>query len=381
MAAELSRLRSRKAVQRAMDLFVQLGRDAFLAAYGYKRARDYLVIDPRTGVQCDSKAIVGVAFGLEHPQEGTLKASDFSGGEATVVPLLHKLRFETVRIGEDWTQDEVDATVESYFRMLSHEARQEPYTKTVFNAELRELLNARSKGSVERKYQNVSAVLSGLGLPFVRGYKPLGNAQLLLRQAVQEYLSKNTESLHRVVDALEEVKTPAQRTFLAVLSDPPPLEDVVRQRDVLARPRLPRKVDYAGRDEANRQLGRRGEHWVLSYEHHRLSHAGRGDLLEKVSWVADQLGDGMGYDILSCETDDAAQRFIEVKTTNGPHATAFIVSRNELEFSKEVGDSFFLYRVFDFRAEPSLYMLRGDIERHVHLEPVDYRASFRRITA
>lgn len=381
MAAELSRLRNADAVQRALDEFVALGRDQFLARYGFSRARDYLVRDPRTGELCDSKAIVGAAYGFEHPDEGPLKASDFSGGEATVVPLLQRLHFETVRIGEDWTREEVDATVRSYFRMLAHEARQEPYTKTVFNAELRESLNGRSKGSVERKFQNVSAVLSGLGLPFVAGYKPLGNAQLLLRQAVQDYLSKNTEALHRVVDALEEVKTPQEKSFLAVLTEPPPLEDIVRQRDQLQRARLPRKVDYASRDEVNRRLGREGEHWVLAFEHHRLSQGGRGDLLGRVNWVSDRLGDGTGYDILSYETEGSAERFIEVKTTNGPHATAFIVSRNELEFSKDVGDAFFLYRVFRFREEPGLYMLRGDIDKHVHLEALDYRASFRRLVA
>jgi hypothetical protein len=71
--------------------------------------------------------------------------------------------------------------------------------------------------------------------------------------------------------------------------------------------------------------------------------------------------------------------YIEVKTTNGSHASAFVISRNELEFSREVGDAFFLYRLFQFRQEPSLYMLQGDVSRQLHLEPIDYRASFRRL--
>jgi len=38
------------------------------------------------------------------------------------------------------------------------------------------------------------------------------------------------------------------------------------------------------------------------------------------------------------------------------------MSRNELEFSREVGDAFFLYRLFQFRQEPTLYMLQGDVQ-------------------
>jgi len=381
MASELSRLRNPDSVQQALDEFERLGRVAFLERYGYNKARDYLVRNPRTGELCDSKAIVGVAFGFEHPDEGPLKAEQFSGGEATVVPLLQRLHFDTVRIGEDWSRAEVDATVVAYFRMLSLEARQERYKKTAFNEELRARLNGRSKASVELKFQNVSAVLNSLGLPFIAGYKPRGNSQLLLRQAVQDFVLKQGDVVQDVVDALEEVKTPGQRTFAAVLREPPPLEEVIKTTEGLRRARLPRKVDYASRDEVNRNLGRAGEHWTLAYEQHRLTELGRPELFQQVSWVSDRLGDGAGYDILSFEAHDGAQRFIEVKTTNGAHATAFIISRNELDFSKEVGEAFYLYRLFQFRDEPALYMLRGDVSKHVHLEALDYRATFRRLVA
>lgn len=379
MASDLSRIRDPQSIQRALDEFVKLGRAEFLSRYGYSKARDYLVRNPKNGELCDSKAVVGAAYGFEYPGEGPLKAEDFSGGEATVVRLLQDLHFEVVKIGEDWSKEEVEATVQSYFRMLSLEARQERYKKTAFNEELRANLKGRSKASVELKYQNVSAVLNGLGLPFVPGYKPRGNSQLLLRQIVQEFVLSNTQAMQLVVDALEDVKTPQHRTFSAALKQPPPLEDVLKLPQAINRTRLPRKVDYASRDETNRALGREGEHWTLGYEQYRLTAEGRPELFKQVSWISDQLGDGVGYDILSFEANNGAQRFIEVKTTNGPHATAFIISRNELDFSKEAGDAFHLYRVFQFREEPALYMLRGDVSRHVHLEALDYRATFRRL--
>lgn len=378
MAAELARLQSPAAVQAALDEFVRLGRTAFLSRYGFGKSRDFLVRDGRTGQLCDSKAIVGAAFGYQFPDEGPLKPSDFSGGEATVVPKLQRLGFEVVRIGEDWTAEEVQATVASYFEMLRLEAARQQYTKSEFNAQLRQQLRGRSKGSVELKYQNISAVLHGLELPFIPGYKPRSNAQLLLRQAVQKFVLDHSDLVSHVVDAMEEVKTPAQRTFHASLVAPPPLETVALVKKDEAKPRLPRKMNWAQRDEANRMLGRAGEQWVIGFEQRRLTEAGYPELFQQLDWVSDRLGDGVGYDILSHERP-GEHRFIEVKTTNGGHASAFIISRNELDCAAEKEDAFHLYRVFQFREEPKVYILKGKLAEQLHLEPIDYRASFRRL--
>ncbi len=92
-----------------------------------------LVRDPKTGTDCDSKAIAGVAFGKQFPEQGPLTADSFSGGEATVVPALTRLGFRIIRIGEDWSEEEVLATVEDYFDMLRAEAAGEPYNKSEHN--------------------------------------------------------------------------------------------------------------------------------------------------------------------------------------------------------------------------------------------------------
>jgi hypothetical protein len=379
LASEISRLQSPHAVQEALDEFAKLGRSAFLSRYGFGKSRDFLVRNPGNGELCDSKAIVGAAYGFQYPEAGPLKPANFSGGEATVVPKLQSLGFEVLRIGEDWTQQEVDATVAAYFDMLMLEAKQERYNKTERNTALRQQLKARSKASVELKHQNVSAVLHDMDLPFIPGYKPRGNSQLLLRKAVQQFVLGQADLVREVVDALEEVKPPTEKQFRAVLVDAPAIEVVARLRPA-GKPRLPRKVDFAARDESNRQLGRSGEQWVLGFEQQRLQDSGLGALFQRVDWVSDRLGDGAGYDILSYDSAEQA-RYIEVKTTNGTHTSAFIISRNELDFSQESGDAFHLYRVFQYRAAPMLYMLRGDVSKQLHLEPIDYRASFRRIAA
>lgn len=375
MPVEPARLQSPAAVQSALDEFSRLGRTAFLSRYGFGKSRDFLVRNGKTGQLCDARAIVGAAFGYQFPAEGPLKPADFCGEAAAVACSLQRLGFEVVRIGEDWTLQEVQATVASYFEMLRLEAAEQRYIKLEFNTQLRQRLRDRSKGAVELKFQNISAVLHGLQLPFIKGYKPRSNAQLLLRQVVQQYILDQPGLVSQIVDAMEEVKTPAQQAFHAVLVDPPAIEVVAQARP---RVRLARQTNWAQRDEANRSLGRAGEQWVIGFEQRRLVDAGYPELFQQLDWVSDRLGDGAGYDILSHERP-GEHRFIEVKTTNGGHAAAFVISRNELDFSQEVGDAFHLYRVFQFREAPRLYILKGQLTEQLHLEPIDYRASFRRL--
>lgn len=79
-----------------------LGRGAFLAKYRFKPARSYLIA--HDGRRYDSKAIVGVAH--RHVSGRVLGAGDFSGGAATVVPVLSRLGFrvEGPREGEASTE-------------------------------------------------------------------------------------------------------------------------------------------------------------------------------------------------------------------------------------------------------------------------------------
>ncbi|WP_051257297.1 MrcB family domain-containing protein [Brevundimonas aveniformis] len=79
------------AVNRALDEYDGMGGDAFLAKYGFARARDHFLA--RGGRLYDSKAIAGVAYGYQYPDQGPLKAAEFSGGEATVAKKLRELGF------------------------------------------------------------------------------------------------------------------------------------------------------------------------------------------------------------------------------------------------------------------------------------------------
>ncbi|WP_413458484.1 DUF3883 domain-containing protein [Herbaspirillum huttiense] len=366
----LKNLNSPEAIRAAMSEYDRLGRTYFLEKYGYGKSRDYMLRDRHSGKLYDAAAVVGVAYGVAFPDTGPLRSETFSDGGVSAEAILRELDFEVVRIGQDWTAEEVEATVRDYFNMLRAEAFGLPYNKAEHNEHLRRQLTTRSKSSIELKHQNISAVLDQLGLPYIRGYKPRTNLQELLRRTVFTFIDAQRGELAKMMDSFDAQTEPAQQQFRGVLVARPTVEPTIR---IPKRLRLPRKLDYAAREERNRQLGHAGEAWTVSFEKFRLHDEGRDDLAGRVDWIADRIGDGAGYDILSYESVDQA-RFIEVKTTNGGPLTSFIVTRNELEFSEEVGDAFCLYRLFEFATSPKLFILRGTISSNLELEAVDYRA-------
>jgi hypothetical protein len=89
-------IQTRDSVILAIKECDQLGRERFLEKYGFRPAKRYFLT--YNAKHYDSKAIVGVAYGYENPEEGPLKASSFSGGAATVQRCLEQLEFEiTIR--------------------------------------------------------------------------------------------------------------------------------------------------------------------------------------------------------------------------------------------------------------------------------------------
>ena len=108
--------------------------------------------------------------------------------------------------------------------MLALELRGQPFNKAEHNRQLQKLLRGRDRGSVERKHQNISAVLLESGYPYIDGYKPLRNYQSLLRSVLEDRLSGAT-SLHQAVDTVvtaEVEAIPAIDDLLSIEVPPPP---------------------------------------------------------------------------------------------------------------------------------------------------------------
>ena len=274
------------------------------------------------------------------------------------------------KIGADWSDEELDAIVADYFAMLDDELAGRPYVKAHRRVALMERIG-RKKGSVEFKHMNISAVLAELGLPIIKGYRPMANYQGAIFDAIDRYLSA-----HRAV------LTPAPPALVGVAEaaaiwaeEAAPAPDFSRPARPERLERLVRKFDPVERDFRNRELGSAGEERVFEMERARLIAEERADLARKVRWVSKEDGDGAGYDIRSFDAG-GAERLIEVKTTNGGAKTPFFITRNEKALSDERPEAFRLYRVFEFARAPRLFTLEAPLEKALVLDVGTWRAGF-----
>ena len=278
--------------------------------------------------------------------------------------------------GNHWSHLEVEACVAAYLTMLALELNGQRYNKTEYADVLMQKLDGRSRGSVEFKHCNISAILLELGYPSINGYKPRFNYQHELLVEVESQLSRNA-----VVDAAAQAAVERPATEIEVsgshdvwVAAPKPTN--LRETSAEYNPNFsPVRRDYLAREARNRSLGNAGELFVLELESRRLHADGKKILSERIEHVAVTQGDGLGYDVLSFEID-GRERLIEVKTTAFGELTPFYVSRNEIARSNNAADKYHLYRLFDFRHKPRVFQLPGSIESNCRLDPVTYLARF-----
>lgn len=278
-----------------------------------------------------------------------------------------------------WSRQEVEATVAEYFAMLAKELAGQAYSKTEHRRHLQPLLEGRSEQSIEYKHANISAVLIELGFPYISGYKPRSNYQTLLFEVVSERLAGQRQLLNLAAEDVERaIVVPTVDDILNALTDPPKPTVSNRRADestmrpyATARPRL--AVNYLEREARNNALGRAGEEFVINFEQARLIKARQERLASKIVHITRERGDGEGYDVLSYE-GSGVERLIEVKTTKYGRETPFFVSSNEVGVSQKRAKHYHLYRLFEFRTAPRLFMLNGALTDTCSLDPTSYIA-------
>lgn len=334
------------------------------------------------GVPYAAKAVVGLAY-----RRMAGKWPDYlSAGPQAIQAqgLLERRGYEIVeksevaRTGGDWSRQEVELLVADYFAMLREELLGSTYRKADHRRRLIPLLDGRSTPSVEYKYANMSAVLLELGAPYISGYKPRGNYQALLGEAVREYLVAHPTFFDALIDGpvINPAMAPSIPTTTAGVFVAPPQETFAPPESSEPwKSRRGRKIDMARRDAENRRLGRLGEEFTVALERKRLIEAGRNDLAARIEWVADTRGDGLGFDILSFTESDDSERYVEAKTTGSGKHTPFIVTANEVNCSNAEPKRFHLYRLFDFSKQPRLFVLHGRLTDRCALRPLAFRAT------
>jgi hypothetical protein len=279
-------------------------------------------------------------------------------------------------VPDSWSREEVEAAVTDYFDMLAKELRGEPFNKAEHNRALQQMLHNRPRGSVERKHQNISAVLIESGYPYIEGFKPLGNYQELLRSVVEERLAGAAALNTTVAAAVEQLANaiPNIGDLLAIQVNPPVREESSSRVRELASPHSPPvRRNYLELEARNRSLGLAGEQLAVRFERERLIRIGESTLASRVEHVSQTEGDHLGYDIRSFERD-GRDRLIEVKTTRFGALTPFFASRNEVNVSEQRDEQYQLYRVFGFSSQPRLFALPGSLRRSCRLDPFTYSA-------
>ena len=280
--------------------------------------------------------------------------------------------------GWDWL--ECEECVKDYFDMLRKELRNEPYSKAAHLRALMTKLRDRSENSVRLKHRCISAILVELGHTYITGYKPRFSRQPNLRDVVIAHIAGQSSEPERF-DAINEFDPPPYRGNWDKVLD----RSIPERIPIVASPKteyVARHTNYSLREAENRKLGERGEQFVLEFEKDALTRSGREDLANEVEWTSKERGDGLGYDVRSFRIgDDGLARdqeiFIEVKTTNRGKYQPFFITENEVQFSRDSQDQYGLYRVYDYSSEnPRLYRIHGQVEDHLRLNPVLYRADF-----
>lgn len=271
--------------------------------------------------------------------------------------------------GSNWSDLAVEIAVAGYFDLWQRSLQGQSPVKMHKYREIAGQIG-RSEKSIERKFQNISAVLERIGLPWLPGLAPLRNYQHALIAEVEKMIDSfwNFEFPEA---------TPKKGLSDAIVLFPeqtPMVEQPIVSKNA-AMERLARKFDPALRDLRNRRTGMIGEELVYHSEIARLNQAGRSDLAKKVKWVSKEDGDGAGFDILSFE-NDGTERFYEVKTTIGHRRTPFYLSRNERDFAEETPENFRIFRLYEVGRSPRSFLISPPFDNALILEPSVYRASF-----
>lgn len=152
--------------------------------------------------------------------------------------------------------------------MLQLELAGKKFIKAEHNRILRQRLS-RTKGSIEYKHRNISAVMEMLGLPSIRGYMPAVNYQARLFEIIEEQLAGNR--LLSLSDQPGKFTAPSDGI---AFHNPPPRREAPKEVAPVIR-RILRRFDPAARDARAHRLGEAGERYLFNAEQAFLHRTGR----------------------------------------------------------------------------------------------------------
>jgi hypothetical protein len=141
------------------------------------------------------------------------------------------------------------------------------------------------------------------------------------------------------------------------------------------------KINWADINSKKKSIGDEGELIVFNYEIGKLIKYDLIELIPSIEHTSLIHGDGAGFDIKSFnEKGDSI--YIEVKSTEGPLNNPIYFSKNELDMMKQLGESYFLYRVHNLNSESktgsiSIYSGYNNITDNFYFIPETVKAKLK----
>jgi 5-methylcytosine-specific restriction enzyme A len=108
-------------------------------------------------------------------------------------------------VSEKWSEHEFEVAVNTYFKILKMEQNGVAYKKSDIRKDvLKSSLNNRTESSYEFRMRNISAVMTVMGLKYIKGYRPAANvgnnANLLIKKLIEKEINSEEECLSNTAD-------------------------------------------------------------------------------------------------------------------------------------------------------------------------------------
>ena len=288
-----------------------------------------------------------------------------------------------------WSIEETNLVCDLYLHQLKSYLSEK---KTLTPGHTREFLARKlnkSNKAVRLKMHHISSILVNSDLPYLETFKPFSRVdidfvdwketELIKKKLLKELDTK--EFIDLFITALSKSNYSTEITENNTFEKLPKPEVFEYNKTISQKTiRICPKINYVEREIKNSKLGEAGEKWVLDFEKRRLKNIGRGDLTDKVIWASKDIGDGLGYDIISYDKD-GNKLFIEVKTTCLGKYSVFYLTEREIKTAAELGNDYLIYRVFDFDKETKIYKIENNIQEELNLIPNTYRATIKKTNA
>lgn len=199
--------------------------------------------------------------------------------------------------------------------------------------------------------------------------------EMLIKVDVDE----GKKAVIELAEEIEEIEKNAKRPeeFIGIYTKLGKEISSKKLKQTKARTPSARKVDFDSLNKTKKNRGTFGEILIYNDEVVKVNEL---KINNDVEHVAITQGDGLGYDILSYDINNA-EIFIEVKTTTADKIDGFYLTPNELVVAKEKGQSYKLYRVYDLDMQNGTYKVEifdgQELLDMFELKPVTFIANLK----